>query len=177
MLRICCRKLLWFKLLSFMHLGCHPRPGPGPARGRIPEPGPVTRDPNPGSSTHCVLDPGPGPARDPSSGPGRVTDDNQVMHHWRRRFPVIARFIVFFVLIKVSRYPNMGFTTNLASGHYLSSLKTMMLLRICFWPNSYTFDSSRSSIFPFKTNLMSNFWLQCSCFRELVISTHHHKKQ
>ena len=38
---------------------------------------PVTRDPNPGSSTHCVLDPGPGPARDPSSGPGRVTDDNQ----------------------------------------------------------------------------------------------------
>ena len=60
-----------------MHLGCHPRPGPGPARGRIPEPGPVTRDPNPGSSTHCVLDPGPGPARDPSSGPGRVTDDNQ----------------------------------------------------------------------------------------------------
>ena len=23
------------------------------------------------------------------------------MHHWRRRFPVIARFIVFFVLIKM----------------------------------------------------------------------------
>ena len=81
-------------------LGCHPRPGLGPARCRIPEPGPVTRDPKPGSSTHCVLDPGPGPARDPSSGPGRVTDDNQVMHHWRRRFPVIARFIVFFALIK-----------------------------------------------------------------------------
>ena len=34
--------------------------------------------------------------------------------------------------IKVRRYPNMGFTTNLASGHYLSSMKTMILLRICF---------------------------------------------
>ena len=79
--------------------------------------------------------------------------------------------------LKVRRYPNMGFTTNLASGHYLSSMKTMILLRICFWPNSYTFDSSRSSIFPFKTILMSKIWLQCSCFRELVISTHHHKKQ
>ena len=79
--------------------------------------------------------------------------------------------------IKVRRHPNMDFTTNLARGHYLSSMKTMMLLRICFWPKLYTFDSSRSSIFPFKTVLMSKIWLQCTCFRELVISTHHHEKQ
>ena len=30
------------------------------------------------------------------------------MHHWRRRFPVIARFIVFFVLIKTSFFLEWG---------------------------------------------------------------------
>ena len=79
--------------------------------------------------------------------------------------------------LKVSCQANMGFTTNLARSSYLSSMKTIMLLRICYWPNLCTFDSSRSSIFPFKKILMSTIRLQCSCFRELVISTHHHKKQ